>query len=265
MSDGVSRPRFCRSVAALVATGSIGILVLIPINEAAVSALPNAPAQPLFTSIIASLQPFVILVLGAAAGTFAAPRLGLVSLIAEKAGGGRPGTARLRRWRTLLALSVGVGIAAVMLDELSRPLWLPDAADFPPYAQSWSPQTLLFGVTYGGLTEEIMMRWGLMSLLAWILWRMRGKAPAAREGALLGGLIVAALLFAAGHLPLLGTMLPLTPGPVIRTLALNSAIGIWFGWLYWRHCLEMAMLGHAGVHCGFAIYAVAVMLIGALG
>jgi membrane protease YdiL (CAAX protease family) len=29
---------------------------------------------------------------------------------------------------------------------------------------------------------------------------------------------------------------------------LNTAAGVVFGWLYWRHNLETAMIAHASVH-----------------
>jgi hypothetical protein len=33
-----------------------------------------------------------------------------------------------------------------------------------------------------------------------------------------------------------------------RTLLLNGIAGVVFGWLFWKYCLECAMLSHAGVH-----------------
>ena len=259
------RRGFWRKVAAFVALGSIGILVLIPINAATISVLPQAPARPFLLAFLAALQPLALLFLGAMAGAFAAPRSGLRSLLAERLEGAspRPDDEAFEGAARLFAVSMALGIAAVALDELARPLWLPASADFPLYAQGWSPTTLLFGLAYGGLTEEIMMRWGLMSLLAWILWRMRGCAAAAHPGAMRGAIVLSALLFAAGHIPFMAAILPLAPGPVARTLLLNAIIGIWLGWLYWRRCLEMAMLGHAGIHCGFAAYAIVMIAIGA--
>ena len=34
------------------------------------------------------------------------------------------------------------------------------------------------------------------------------------------------------------------PTVVVRTIALNAIAGIAFGWLFWKHGLEMAMLAH---------------------
>ena len=57
-------------------------------------------------------------------------------------------------------------------------------------------------LTYGGVLEEIMMRWFLMSLLIFIIWKLFfKKEQSAPKGVMIGVNIVVALLFAAGHLP----------------------------------------------------------------
>jgi hypothetical protein len=38
---------------------------------------------------------------------------------------------------------------------------------------------------------------------------------------------------------------------IVRTLALNGALGLLFGWLYARRNLEHAMLAHAASHVVF--------------
>ena len=61
----------------------------------------------------------------------------------------------------------------------------------------------LASILYGGIVEELMMRLFLMSLIAWLLWKLfyrnNDKAP---ENVLIMANVVAALLFAAGHLPI---------------------------------------------------------------
>ena len=87
---------------------------------------------------------------------------------------------------------------------------------------------------YGGIGEEILTRLFLVSVIAWIF---RGKA-------IWLAIVIAALLFAAGHLPAAAGLAPLTPALITRTIVLNSLAGIAFGWLYWRRGLEAAMLAH---------------------
>ncbi|HLL45691.1 MAG TPA: CPBP family glutamic-type intramembrane protease, partial [Longimicrobiaceae bacterium] len=107
----------------------------------------------------------------------------------------------------------------------------------------------LAGMLYGGITEELMMRWGVMSLLAWAGWRLfqRGRGepgPAVMWAAILA----AALLFGAGHLGAVSAIAPLTVAVVARTVALNALAGVAFGWLFWRRSLEAAMLAHMTGH-----------------
>ena len=55
-------------------------------------------------------------------------------------------------------------------------------------------------LTYGGVLEEIMMRWFLMSLLIFIIWKLFfKKEQSAPKGVMIGVNIVVALLFAAGQ------------------------------------------------------------------
>jgi hypothetical protein len=41
---------------------------------------------------------------------------------------------------------------------------------------------------------------------------------------------------------------PLTTMLVVRALVLNGIAGIIFGYLYWKHGLEAAMIGHMSAH-----------------
>jgi hypothetical protein len=101
---------------------------------------------------------------------------------------------------------------------------------------------------YGGLAEEVMLRWGAMSLMAWALLSLLGVQ---RHGLAMGSAIVlAAGLFAAAHLPVLAVQVELTPLVVTRTLLINGAAGVLYGWLFWRRHLEAAMAAHAATHLG---------------
>lgn len=70
-----------------------------------------------------------------------------------------------------------------------------------------------------------------------IAWILRGHA-------IWLAIVIAAVLFAAGHLPAVAAVSPLTTALIARTLVLNSLAGIAFGWLYWRCGLEAAMVAH---------------------
>ena len=99
---------------------------------------------------------------------------------------------------------------------------------------------------YGGLTEEILTRFGIMTFVVWLLFEITKK----KENWMYWvGISVAALLFAAGHLPIAFQSLG-TPslGVILYIIIGNSLGGIIFGWLYWKKGLETAMLAHIMTH-----------------
>lgn len=110
--------------------------------------------------------------------------------------------------------------------------------------------------------EELLLRWGMMTLLLWIGWRvvLRGQG---RPGPALvwTANILAALLFGIGHLPALAAMVTLTPLIVVRTVLLNALGGVIFGWLFWRRNLETAMVAHAATHVGFFVVNAGLLLL----
>jgi hypothetical protein len=250
-----------RSVGALIALGSIGILVLIPITASQIAALPTLSLPPLLLSALAALQPLALLIAGALLGATLAPRVGFRSLIAERASRKPAAAGDWDGVLPLVAISVLLGVAINVVDAITQPVWLPTGTAWPAYEEVWSPLTLTFGMLYGGITEEITFRWGLMSLLVW-LTSLLAPTRTVRPWAVSLGILLSAGMFAAGHLPVVAAVMPLSAGPVIRTLAFNSLVGIWLGWIFARWHLEAAMLNHAAVHIGFAIYAVGRIALG---
>ena len=108
---------------------------------------------------------------------------------------------------------------------------------------------ILGAVIYGGVIEEVMLRLFLMSLIAFLLHKLfgRGKEKPA-TWMLVTANVIAALLFAAGHLPTTYMLMSITPMILIRCFLLNGTFGLLFGWLYRKHGLRYAMISHAGCH-----------------
>jgi hypothetical protein len=105
-------------------------------------------------------------------------------------------------------------------------------------------------VLYGGITEEVLLRWGLMTVFTWLTWRfVQRKSGAVKVGLVWLAIAASALLFGAGHLPLAHFLIGSLNGPVVLfVVGLNAAFGLLFGWLYWRRGLESAMIAHAVTH-----------------
>jgi Type II CAAX prenyl endopeptidase Rce1-like len=146
-----------------------------------------------------------------------------------------------------LGVGAAVAIVLLLLDRLMQPV-LPEVLRA---ANNTEPNWLssLTAMLYGGITEEILMRWGVMSLLIWIAWKgLKQGVTLPSQGIYQGAIVLAALVFGLLHLPATAAIVPLTPVVIIRALLLNGIAGIAFGWLFWQYSLEAAMLSHVSVH-----------------
>ena len=106
---------------------------------------------------------------------------------------------------------------------------------------------LLFSVSYGGFVEELLLRLFFLSLVAWIFTRIFKNTE--RASLHLWANIIAALVFALGHLPATkATFGSLTAALIIRSLILNGVLGYLFGYLYIKEGFTAAMIAHGSVH-----------------
>ncbi len=117
-------------------------------------------------------------------------------------------------------------------------------------ASGLTPEAFIGSVLYGGIIEEVMMRLFFMSLIAFLTWkiffRKHEKAP---TGVIIAANVIAAVLFAAGHLPATIVMFgELTPLILFRCFLLNGGFGLMFGYLYQKYGIQYAMTAHAGCH-----------------
>jgi hypothetical protein len=114
----------------------------------------------------------------------------------------------------------------------------PDLAQ-PHLPAAWKGLLASF---YGATTEEVSLRVFLMGSLAWMLARAAGGT--ASPWLMITTIVMVAVLFGAGHLPIAAQLGTLTVGVVARVIIYNALLGVAFGWLYWRRGLEHAMLAH---------------------
>jgi membrane protease YdiL (CAAX protease family) len=152
-------------------------------------------------------------------------------------------------WKRLwLGLVIGLlaGITAAAADQLLAPHWQTPETAIPTLLESTGALPLAVGILYGGLTEEVMMRFGLLSAALWALLKFLPRNAAIWLAALFAG-----LLFALGHLPaVLASGTDLTAPLVARILGFNTALGLLYGLLYARKSLFAAAAAHAGTHLG---------------
>lgn len=119
-------------------------------------------------------------------------------------------------------------------------------------AASLTLNSAIASVLYGGIIEEVMLRLFFMSLIALIIWKVfAGKSDREHipSGVFIAANIIAALVFSAWHLPATISIFgELTPLLLFRCFLLNGGFGLIFGWLYRRHGIVYAMMGHALFH-----------------
>jgi hypothetical protein len=248
-------PGFARRFLAVWMVGLIGLLSLLT-QEPPAQLIESAPALRELPDAVLRLlllvNPLILVTVAAAVGAWFAHRVGLRSALAGAA-----------EARVDAPTSVAIGLAlatvllgadAVLADHLG-PAWQQVLA--ASEAQPGLPR-LALGVLYGGLTEEVLLRWGLMTLIVWAASRSSGRTRDAagrpRDGAVWFGIASSAAVFAVGHLPALSQSVELSGPIVARTLVLNGLAGLAYGWLFWRRSLESAMLAHATTHVGFALW-----------
>ena len=147
-----------------------------------------------------------------------------------------------------------ITLGAAVLGGLA--LILPDLLVFGRYSQpildSYAVKPsiayLVASVTYGGVIEEVMLRLFMMSLIAFILHKLFEKGEKPGTALLVLANVIAALLFAAAHLPATFVLIGNSPLILFRCFLLNGGFGLVFGWLYRKFGLRYAMMAHGGCH-----------------
>lgn len=168
-------------------------------------------------------------------------------LLAEQIGLWRRFTLSKQSVAVTLLLSVLMGVV------FSLDYWIFGAA-IPMIRESTAAGMTVSGVIasvlYGGVIEEVMLRLFFLSLVAWVLWKVFfRKQEKLTEGIFWAANFLAAILFAAGHLPATVTTFGgLTPLLLFRCFLLNGGFALGFGWLYKKYGIGYAMLSHALVH-----------------
>lgn len=217
---------------ALLAAGlaSVASLLLVPLE----TMLPEGIEVPRAALLI---QPAIILVACVFLGLWAAPKVGLdapvLGALTERGDWVSP----LRAGFVPVVLG-GAASAAVLVAYglVTGPFFAGEQAGLA--------LPMVTRLLYGGVAEEIMLRWGVLSLLALFALKIGMQLRAAQWT----GNAAAALLFAAGHLPALFALVD-PPGWLIgAVIAGNASVGLIFGWLYIRKGLEAAMIAHALAH-----------------
>ena len=253
---------FTECVSRKMAFGRLWLLGLVGAVAAAAEPLPvdlvaSSGLTEGFVRVVTFINASVLLAALVALGTIASSNVGLRAHLAPLTP-----ASPLHRRNAFHWVQAGVLMAAALLIarigfEALAAANMPLAnADFVRTAEAVTAPNLSTRILHSAITEEIMLRWGLMSGVLWVMFLLFGKEqhllPSRR-------LVWAAILVSAGL-----TLVGQAPGilmiglgdPTAHLLIFNACVlaftGIAYGWLFWKHGLEAAILAHILVELGLA-------------
>ena len=211
--------------------GFAGVLSFLLIDLAGVLALfPTAPEVSLSTPVIKLLslvQPTILLFAAVLIGLVLAPKVGLSAPVAESLAAGGPAALALRHQLLPGVLGAMIGAASVLLSAaVFKPFLTAETIERVGKFQDLLP--IPTRLLYGGITEEVLMRWGLMTLVVWIVWRLFQKRFAKPTSiCFIVAILFSSFVFALGHLPVALLLLPETTAAIVLfVIVANSAFGV---------------------------------------
>jgi membrane protease YdiL (CAAX protease family) len=236
---------------ALFVLGSIGVLVWgvtqdwTEFGDTAVGAGVSTGEMAVLTLV----SVHIALAATVAVGLYCAPRLGFQSVVLNRVSQGEPLLASLKP-HAIPALGIGVVFGAFLIGvEFVTPLLLEGVGAEREQTVSFFLNRLPGAVIMGGITEELLFRWGFMTLIIFALWKAIGRGRDQPQSWLVWtGIVAAALIFGVSHLPAVFALYGTSVHIVLFTLLGNGAPAIVFGWIFWRYSIEAAMITHGFAH-----------------
>lgn len=221
-------------------------LLLVPINIPEDTELPlSLPAL----KVISLIQSSVLLGFVTLIGSNLAPRVKLSTPLI-KAIYSRSGVGSIFSKQIIFGVTGGViaYIISASSLKLAEPFLPPEYLALSQNPANQIP--LITRILYGGIVEELLMRWGLMTFLIWFQWKIFQKGSGKPKYVFYWlGIIVSAAIFGLGHLPVLFSFISQpTIFLIALVIALNMVVGVIAGWLYWRKGLEAAIYAHMTYH-----------------
>ena len=244
----------------LFLSGFAGVLSFLLVDLPALVALVPVPAgsEPPISmpalKFLALIQPTVLLLVAVIIGIALAPKVGLSAPFAECLAAGGQCWPALRTQLKPGLIGALVGALAIVLTSLAfRPFFMTETIERTRVIATLVP--LPTRLLYGGVTEELLLRWGFMTLVVWAAWRVLGKRIIKpTKTYFVAAILISSLVFGAGHLPIALTLIPESNNALIPFVIIaNSSFGIVAGYLYWKYGLEAAVIAHMICHVFLAV------------
>ncbi len=250
----VKRKFLWKLFAILVLACAVAFVAVLPYTLTLQSETLKTATLPMPLPLLLVVQGFENVLLFAAVGGVGyllATRIGLGLPFIEGWLTGQPIWPKLTRV-ALIAAVLGI-LCALLIVALDAVVFGPGVAALLKAAGVILPASInppawqgLLASLYGGITEEVLLRLGALTLLAW-LGRAISHTQDGRPSlpVLWVANVLAAVLFGLGHLPMTqATGIPITTLVIVRAVVLNGTLGVVAGWLYWKWGLESSMIAH---------------------
>lgn len=201
---------------------------------------------------LGAIQLLVLAALAAAVGAHLAPKVGLSAPFWEAVVGPAAIVPALKR-QVVVAILLG-GVAATGSLMLYYWFFRPrlDVHDVLRMERVRLRMGVVARVLHGGIVEEVVFRWGVMTGIAWLVGLILGwESPAVMWVAL----VASGVIFGLAHLGgarMLG--MQRTWSLLGTAVVVNLWVGAICGWLYWQYGLLAAMLAHALVHAIWVVF-----------
>lgn len=228
--------------------GFVGILSSASLIPQLTSLSPEPlPMSVFWVQVVSVIQSSLLLLMMVLVGAIFAKRVNLSTPIIDRLCGVSDNLPKLSNTLILATFAGILGGFCLLVFFYLMTDFLP--MDFLQAGESFIPPWYT-RLLYGGITEEILVRWGLMSFFTWGSYRIfQKKASQISAYNYVIGILLSALLFGLGHLPV---ALMLAESPTIflyiYIIVGNAIFGCIAGWLFYKRGLECAILAHMVAH-----------------
>ncbi|GAC21129.1 CPBP family intramembrane glutamic endopeptidase [Paraglaciecola arctica] len=241
---GSDKPKYL----VLFVLGFVGILSSVSLVPQLISLSPEPlPISIFWVQVISVIQSSVLLMLMVVLGGVFAKRVNLTTPVIDRLCGV---STHLPKFTDILVPAIFGGVFGgfcllgffyLMAGFLPIDFLQASERFIPP----WHTKLL-----YGGITEEILVRWGLMSFFTWGCYKVcQTHGSKINEYNYVFGILLSALLFGVGHLPV-AQLLTDEPSVYLYLYIIvgNAIFGCIAGWLFYKRGLECAILAHMVAH-----------------
>ncbi len=229
----------------LFTIGLLGVLTLLqlnfPIEKLSKAALDRFSIQEL--KILMLVNPSILLLIAVLTGVNLSRKVELGAPLIEKLLKIKNTTIIFKEQLKIgVIIGSSIGILTSFITLLFKSFF---SLNFHKLTSEIEPPFLM-KIGYGGITEELLIRYGFMTFIVWVIFKTSKKL---NDYTYWFGIILSSIFFAIGHFPIVFSSVhnPST-SLLIYIFSGNFIAGLTFGWLYWKKGLEAAFIGHIFAH-----------------